>query len=244
MATKKQTDPARPDLRLGWHFLPEDGKLSYSDGRKVAVGKTLSIPDYETPECCYRGMHASEIVTDALSYNRGPVMCRVEVWGDLVEQTDKVAGRHRKVIWMHKFTKAEIKAFCKAMGHKPEYGADHTDMAEAAGYDDAQAWLENFAVLHGCPGVKPSKKMKIDVNLEFEKPELTSTILKGLLNNRLVQKESELRELVEDVYDEDSLDDAFENLIDEDGVCTVDDYGDGYEQGYVLARKSPKKKRK
>jgi hypothetical protein len=244
MASKKQTS----DLRLGWHFLPEDGKLSYSDSRKVVVGQTLSIPDNLTPDPCYRGMHASEDLCDAAQYNRGPIICRVEVWGDVKVATDKFCGRHRKVLWMHKLTKAEIVACCKAAGYKVSPSGMSTDdlieeLSSAAGYnpDAVRSWMESLAQQLGCPGLNPKKKYTI--NLTYCAPELTAGILKALLNDRLVQTYDELEKQVKDVYDEDTFEDAFLLLADEDDVIVLDSYGPNYQDGYVLKRKAPKRKR-
>lgn len=248
MASKsKQTDPARKDLRLAWHFLPEDGKLSYGDDRKVVVGQTLSIPDNQTPDPCYRGMHASEDLCDAAQYNRGPILTRVEVWGDLKAQTDKVAARHRKVIWMHKLTKAEIIACCKAAGYKPHTSGSLDDLVDELSSavshnpDVVRAWIESLAQQLGCPGLSPSKKFKI--TLAYQKPALEAAQLKALLNDRLVVTYTELENQVKDVFDEDTFEDAFEKLADEDDVCIIDNYGSNCEEGYVLKRKAPKRKR-
>ena len=83
-----------------WHFLPKDKTLCYGDGRKVRAGRTYSYAGKEPPELCVRGVHASERVLDALSYAPGPILCRVEVWGDVQRGDDKLVGRHRKVLWV------------------------------------------------------------------------------------------------------------------------------------------------
>jgi hypothetical protein len=43
---------------------------------------------------------------DALQYAPGGTICRVEVWGDVQNEKDKLAGRHRKVLWMADANKA------------------------------------------------------------------------------------------------------------------------------------------
>jgi len=85
---------------LAWHFVEDTGKLGFGDGRKVVVGKTLSIKRGEKPECCFCGLHGSVDIVDALRYACGSLLCRVELWGDLDTQDDKVAARNRRVIWM------------------------------------------------------------------------------------------------------------------------------------------------
>ena len=83
---------------LAWHFLPEDRRLRYDDGREVKAGESLSVD--VTPVLCERGMHASPRIIDALSFRTGPVLCRVRVSGDVVRGADKVAGRTRECLWM------------------------------------------------------------------------------------------------------------------------------------------------
>ncbi len=83
---------------LAWHFLTEDRRLRYYDGREVKAGESLSVD--VTPVLCERGMHASPRILDALSFRTGPVLCRVRVSGDVVRGDDKVAGRTRECLWM------------------------------------------------------------------------------------------------------------------------------------------------
>lgn len=84
-----------------WHFLRTDRKLGYGDGRTVEVGGIYPIPhSFKRPLICNYGMHGSERLIDALDNAPGPILCKVEIWGDVVSSMDKVAGRHRKVIAM------------------------------------------------------------------------------------------------------------------------------------------------
>lgn len=85
---------------LAWHFVGETKRLGYDDGREVKVGETLSYNGDSPPECCYGGMHGSVSALDALNYAPGPILCRVEISGDIDEGGDKLCGRHRKVIAM------------------------------------------------------------------------------------------------------------------------------------------------
>ncbi len=98
------------DRILGWHFLPEDGKLANGDGRLVTVGKTYS---HDGPiEICSSGLHASRRIIDALRYAPGPILCRVEVWGDVQSHADKVCAWHRRVIAMADATET-LRAFAR-----------------------------------------------------------------------------------------------------------------------------------
>ena len=85
-----------------WWFAARDpdGKvrLPHGDGREVVVGETLSVEGKIV--ACKKGLHASVRPLDALQYAPGGVVCRVEVWGDVRKESDKIAGRNRKVLWM------------------------------------------------------------------------------------------------------------------------------------------------
>ncbi len=83
---------------LAWHFLSEDKRLGYGDGRLVEVGQTLECEG--KPELCNNGLHGSARLIDALRYARGPIVCRVEIDGDVIEGKNKLCGRRRTVLWM------------------------------------------------------------------------------------------------------------------------------------------------
>ena len=85
-------------VMLAWHFLSEDKRLGYDDGRLVEVGQTLECKGY--PVLCDNGMHGSVRLIDALRYASGPIVCRVEIEGDVIEGDDKLCGRRRTVLWM------------------------------------------------------------------------------------------------------------------------------------------------
>jgi len=83
---------------LAWHFLSEDKRLGYGDGRLVEVGATLECKG--KPALCDNGMHGSVRLIDALRYASGPIVCRVEIEGDVIEGKNKLCGRRRTVLWM------------------------------------------------------------------------------------------------------------------------------------------------
>ena len=83
---------------LAWHFLSEDKRLGYGDGRLVEVGETLECEGELA--LCDNGMHGSVRLIDALHYASGPIVCRVEIEGDVIEGDDKLCGRRRTVLWM------------------------------------------------------------------------------------------------------------------------------------------------
>jgi hypothetical protein len=88
---------------LAWHFLSEDKRLGYGDGRLVEVGVPLECEG--DPILCDNGMHGSVRLLDALRYAAGPIVCRVEIEGDVIEGEDKLCGRRRTVLWMLDATK-------------------------------------------------------------------------------------------------------------------------------------------
>ena len=81
-----------------WHFLGEDKRLRYRDGRKVEIGKTIKVSCQ--PVLCKSGLHASYRAIDALQYARGPIVCRVMLGGTLIVGDDKVAATERTVLAM------------------------------------------------------------------------------------------------------------------------------------------------
>lgn len=96
------------DVRMGWHFLRSDRKLDYHDGRVANDGETLSYTGAWAPQTCQRGMHASPTIAQAASFRKGPVLCRVEVSGELDTDKDKFAGRNRKIIWSYELTETDL----------------------------------------------------------------------------------------------------------------------------------------
>ena len=85
------------EKRIGWWIAcNESRKLDYGDNRIARVGVTHSVTG--KPECCNNGLHASERLVDALYYGNTNKIYRVEVWGDIHEQDDKLCGTHRRYI--------------------------------------------------------------------------------------------------------------------------------------------------
>ena len=81
-----------------YHFLREDRKLQFEPYTPVVVGETLVYPG--KPELCKAGFHASERIIDALRYAPGPVLCVVELGGEIVHGDDKAVAQERTVSWM------------------------------------------------------------------------------------------------------------------------------------------------
>jgi hypothetical protein len=87
------------ELITGYHFLREDMRSGQgSTHRKPwVVGQTRKMRGAIIP--CRNGYHASPTAFDALQYSPGPVLCLVELSGDVTPHgnpVDKYAGRSRK----------------------------------------------------------------------------------------------------------------------------------------------------
>ena len=78
---------------IAWHFV----------GDKLRNGQPVP-PDGEWLEwtgplvMCRSGLHASRDPWDALAYAPGPILCRVECDGTIIEHDDKLVCSHRKII--------------------------------------------------------------------------------------------------------------------------------------------------
>lgn len=83
---------------LGWHFLPADRRLQYSDGRRVVKGRILRVDDSRPLVLCGYGLHASPTVMNALEYAPGPVLCRVELIGPRLDGNGKSCAYARRVL--------------------------------------------------------------------------------------------------------------------------------------------------
>ena len=79
---------------LAWHFT--EGR-TLRDGQPLEVGKTYTHEG--EIKICASGYHASRRLIDALRYAPGAQISRVECWGDVQEQDDKLVARNRTVLW-------------------------------------------------------------------------------------------------------------------------------------------------
>ena len=79
---------------LAWHFT---NGMKLRDGQPLKVGKTYK---HTGPLImCQTGYHASIDIRDALSYAPGFTVSRVECGGEIIQQSDKLVCRNRKVLW-------------------------------------------------------------------------------------------------------------------------------------------------
>lgn len=77
-----------------WHFTSNrlrDGRPLPADGVKLIHNGEL--------EMCVSGLHASKRIVDALGYAPGPIICRVEIGGEIKHDTDKLVCRERAILW-------------------------------------------------------------------------------------------------------------------------------------------------
>ena len=83
---------------FGWHFLQKDRRLRWGTQEVVETGKTYTVKG--KLEMCYNGLHASARAIDALLYAPGPIVCRVELLGERIDEEDKSVAQKRRVIVM------------------------------------------------------------------------------------------------------------------------------------------------
>ena len=124
---------------LAWHFLPEDKRLGYGDGRLVEVGATLECEG--EPELCGNGMHGSARLIDAVHYARGPIVCRVKIEGDVIESEDKLCGRRRTVLWMMDATRI-LHEFACACAEDALALVEQPDERSVAAIEAKRSWLK------------------------------------------------------------------------------------------------------
>ena len=128
---------------VGWHFLPEDGCLVHVRPKvKICRGHVTESLDAEKLSICKYGYHASRRAIDALKYSPGPIVCRVELLGRVVEQTDRAVAQSRRVIAicdastvLHKFACRVAEAVLGALddGDERSWNAIHTKREWLAG---------------------------------------------------------------------------------------------------------------
>ncbi len=101
-----------PKKWIGWHFLQEDRRLQFGKKTKVRVGQTLKHAGKVV--LCSSGFHASKRAIDAIGYAPGPIVCRVVLAGEIVEDTDKAVAAERTVLAMADATMAlhEFSCWC------------------------------------------------------------------------------------------------------------------------------------
>ena len=127
---------------LAWHFLRDDQKLKYPPYTLVEVGQKLTV---DPPLIlCNWGLHASKRAIEALRYAPGPIACRVELSGEILEDDDKVCATERTVLKMIDATNIlhEFACWCaeQALLQEREAGRE-PDPRSWAAVDAKRKWL-------------------------------------------------------------------------------------------------------
>lgn len=217
----------KKEKKLGWHFLPSDKKLTNGDGRLVEVGKTLSIPKSHTPRTCGSGMHASDKISQACHYKAGPVLCRVEVSGDISYDHDKFAGRSRKVLWMKEITKDDLrKIFKELLGATLDpHDSIERSLSNARHLSNFDKVLERWAAKNGLNSAVAAKPPKAELTLDH---------LVEILNYRVVMTGKEIKALFKGSgFDLSGLDDLIDDLCYDHDVRRVDNFTKSGDPGFL-----------
>jgi hypothetical protein len=107
--TQQEYDAEYEEVVSSWWFAASD-RLPYKDGRKIIIGKTHSLKGQII--LCNHALHGSIHPFDALQYATGPYLYKVEQWGDIIQENDKLGSRYRKYLQMHDIT-YELRLFAR-----------------------------------------------------------------------------------------------------------------------------------
>lgn len=221
----------KANRELGWHFLPASMELTNGDYRKASVGKTLSIPRGKNPQVCSVGMHASKNPSDAAKFNRGPVLCRVEVWGDIRYGGDKFCGRSRKVLAARLITDKDIGKLEKRVYGTASNLHSVSDRMRIVSVDHPVTFNDWATEIMKTPAL-------------VSKPTLTKEVLLALLPPGVVRTRKQLKAALRGTYNitasQSRYGDAIQELADElnnDRDFWVINGFDGCDDGYVTAAK-------
>lgn len=123
---------------IGWHFVAKNKRLGYGDGNTVAPGYVYEV---EPPiRLCRWGLHAGERATEALKYAPGPIVCRVELSGQVIRSFDKAVATRREVLWMADAT-TTLHEFACRVAEQELKDASVTDARSWAVIDAKRKWL-------------------------------------------------------------------------------------------------------
>lgn len=144
MNHQKQLSTTSDHRKIAWHFLPKDRHLTNGDGRLIKEGMIVTI---DGPlELCEHGLHYSLDILDALHYAPGPVLCRVEIGDESIQDTDKGVTNSRKVLWMIDIERTlhEFAIWCveQALTREREAGRE-PDPRSWAALETKRQWLND-----------------------------------------------------------------------------------------------------
>lgn len=128
-----------------WHFISSEG-MTGKDGIKVEPGQTMRVEG--KLDVGQNSLHAARRALDALYIGSGPVVCRVEISGEFLEDRERLCARERKCLWMADATKALFEFACRcaerALAAERNEGRD-PDPRVWAVLDARRAWLKSEA---------------------------------------------------------------------------------------------------
>ena len=93
-----------------WHFLRENGRMRWGPEGKVQAGRVYRVKPPLV--MCEHGLHGSVKALDALGYAPGPIVCRVELRGEILRDNDKLCATERKVLWVADATRTLHEFVC------------------------------------------------------------------------------------------------------------------------------------
>ena len=120
---------------LAWHFT--DG-LKLRDGQPLEVGKTYTHKG--KVKICESGYHASEHLLNALQYAPGAQVSRVECWGSVKTQSDKLVAKNRKVLWTLDATMVLHEFACR-VAEQALAKIDNPDPRSLAAVEAKRKWM-------------------------------------------------------------------------------------------------------
>ena len=120
---------------LAWHFT--DG-LKLRDGQQLEVGKTYTHSG--KVKICESGYHASERLIDALKYAPGAQVSRVECWGSVKTESDKLVARNRTVLWTMDATMI-LHEFAYRVAEQTLAKIDNPDPRSLAAIEAKRKWM-------------------------------------------------------------------------------------------------------
>lgn len=126
-----------------WHFIRENRRLRWGHHGVVKPGKLLKVAG--PPILCERGLHASRRLIDALRYAPGPVVCRVELSGEILEDSDKLVATERRVIWMADATHTLHSFACWCAENALALTSVKPDERSVAAIKTKRLWLQGKA---------------------------------------------------------------------------------------------------
>lgn len=100
---------------MAWHFLREDRCLQWNGESQPIEAGYIYTTDEPELELCVSGLHGSRRAIDALLHAPGPIVCRVRLWGEVIEGDNKLAARHREVLAMAD-AKEDLRVFARQRG--------------------------------------------------------------------------------------------------------------------------------